>query len=67
MLNEDNMQLVIVNYSSPAIEGTIAVFSCNGFGYVFTGPSIATCMVNGEWAPDPREVHCEGTKVQLLG
>ena len=51
---------MIANYSYPAIEGTIAVFSCSSSGYMLTGPSTVTCMGNEEWVPDPREVQCEG-------
>ena len=50
---------MIANHSRPAIEGTIAVFSCSSSGYKRTGPSTVTCMGNGEWVPDPREVQCE--------
>ena len=61
LLSEENKSLVIANYSYPAIEGTIAVFSCSSSGYMLTGPSTVTCMGNGEWVPDPREVQCEGS------
>ena len=52
---------MIANYSYPAIEGAIAVFSCSNSGYMLTGPSTVTCMGNGEWVPDPRDVQCEGS------
>ena len=61
LLSEENKSLVIANYSCPAIEETIAVFSCNSSGYRLTGPSTVTCMGNGEWVPDPRKVQCEGS------
>ena len=59
LLTEHNKQLTL-NYSNPALEGTIAVFSCSSSGYLLTGPSTSTCMGNGEWGPDPRQVQCEG-------
>lgn len=55
-----NEQLVITDYSSPAIEGTVALFSCSRLGYELTGPRSATCTRNGEWVPDPRQVQCQG-------
>ena len=60
LLSEENKTLVNANYKYPAIEGTIAVFSCSSSGYMLTGPSTVACMGNGEWVPDPREVQCEG-------
>ena len=60
LLTDANKQLVIVDYTHPAIEGTIAVFSCSSSGYQLTGPRSAICMGNGEWVPDPRQVQCEG-------
>ena len=60
LLSEENKSMVNANYSHPAIEGTIAVFSCSSCGYMLTGPSTVTCVGNGEWVPDPREVQCEG-------
>ena len=50
----------MVNYSYPATEGTTAVFSCSRSGYELTGPQSAMCTRNGEWAPDPRQVQCQG-------
>ena len=37
--------------------GSIATFSCPP-GLVLIGPNSSTCMGNGEWEPDPREVKC---------
>ena len=60
LLTEANKQFVKVNYSYPTFEGTIAAFTCNTSGYLLAGPSTSTCMGNGEWMPDLRQVHCEG-------
>jgi hypothetical protein len=60
LLTEASKQLVIVNYSYPAIEGTTAVFSCSRSGYELNGPQSATCTRNGEWVPDPKQAQCEG-------
>ena len=60
LLTEANKQLVMVNYSYPAIEGTTAVFSCSRSRYEIIGPRSATCTGNGEWVPDPRQVQCQG-------
>ena len=60
LLAEANKPSVIVHYSYPAIEGNIAVFSCSSSGYELTGPRSATCVGNGEWVPDLRQVQCEG-------
>ena len=60
-----NEELVIANYRYPAIEGTIAMFSCSSSGYVLAGPWTATCMGNGEWVPDPRQVQCEGNVMSI--
>ena len=43
----------------PALEGTNITFSCP-LDLVLTGPNSSTCMENGEWEPDPREVECKG-------
>jgi hypothetical protein len=43
----------------PALEGTVLSFDCPP-QQVLTGPNTTTCMGNGEWEPDPREVECKG-------
>lgn len=60
----DNSTMVIMNYTDPAVEGSNVTFSCPS-GLILTGPSVATCMRNGKWEPDPREVACKG-KLALL-
>ena len=44
----------------PLIEGAIIKFSCPP-EYALIGPNVTTCMENGEWEPDPREVQCKHT------
>ena len=47
----------IIGYSSPTIEGTTVDFICPpGWVLIGSNSSIATCMGNGEWEPDPRKV-----------
>ena len=41
----------------PAIEGSNVTFSCPP-RLVLTGPNMSTCMENGEWEPDIKEVKC---------
>ena len=43
----------------PVSEGTNATLSCPP-GLILSGPNIITCMGNGEWVPDLREVECKG-------
>ena len=43
----------------PALEGAVLSFDCPP-QYVLVGPTTTTCMGNGEWEPDPREVKCIG-------
>ena len=48
---------VNMKYGHPGVEGSIATFSCPP-GLVLIGPNTSTCMKNGEWEPDPRELEC---------
>ena len=41
------------------LEGANVTFICPP-GQAFIGHSTSTCMGNGEWEPDPREVMCKG-------
>jgi hypothetical protein len=50
---------IIEGYVDPALEGTVLSFDCPP-QYVIIGPNTTTCMGNGEWEPDPREVECKG-------
>ena len=42
----------------PSLEGAILSFDCPP-QHVLIGPNTTTCMGNGEWEPDPREVQCK--------
>ena len=55
-----NDSLKIMGYEEPTLEGTVVNFTCPT-GMVLNGPiSASTCMGNGEWEPDPRELKCKG-------
>ena len=49
----------------PVSEGTNATLSCPP-RLTLSGPNITTCMGNGEWVPDLREVECKGEYMHLL-
>ena len=53
-----------IGYSDPAVKGTSVYFSCP-LELVLTGPNISTCVRNGEWEPDLREVECRGNNFTL--
>ena len=55
----DNSIVNILGYRDPAVEGNNITFSCLS-GRVLNGPNTATCVGNGEWEPDLREVECLG-------
>ena len=54
----DNRAVDIMGFMDPAIERSNITISCSS-GYVLNGPSSSTCMRNGNWEPDPREVECK--------
>ena len=51
-----------MGYDDPALEGQTIMFICP-HGQILNGPNSSTCMGNGEWEPDPREVKCTDTTV----
>ena len=53
---------IVVGYVDPALEGQTTTFTCST-GQILNGFNSSTCMGNGEWEPDPREVECTGTPV----
>ena len=42
-----------------ATEGNNVTFTCL-CGFVLIGPSTSTCMANGMWKPDPKDLVCKG-------
>jgi hypothetical protein len=48
-----------VGYVDPALEGQTIMFICP-HGQTLNGANSSTCMGNGEWEQDPREVECTG-------
>ena len=58
----DPMELtnaLAVDYVDPALGGRTVMFICPR-GQILNGSNSSTCMGNGEWEPDPREVACTG-------
>ena len=53
-----------MGYRDPAIKGSNITISCS-HKHVLNGANAATCMGNGKWEPDPREVECK-SEVKLL-
>ena len=57
-----------MGYVNPSLEDATINFSCPT-GMALTGPktSMATCMSNGEWDPDPKKdkFKCIGEELQL--
>ena len=50
----------ITDYQPPMLEGSNLTLSCCS-GLELVGSNTTTCMGNGEWEPDPRQVECKGT------
>ena len=48
-----------LDYVDPALEGQNITFTCPP-RQILNGSNSSTCMMNGEWEPDPREVECTG-------
>ena len=47
----------IIGYRDPAVLGNTTTFICRSlFKSALVGPDSSTCMGNGKWEPDPREV-----------
>ena len=57
---------IIVDYDDPALEGDSITFICPT-GAILSGPNSSTCMGNGEWEPDPREVNCTSILYKTTG
>ena len=64
----DPMELtnaVAVDYEDPALDGQNITFTCAS-SQILSGPNTSTCMGNGEWEPDPREIECTGDCCALI-
>ena len=59
-----NDGVIVDGYEDPALEGKNITFNCPS-GLMMIGPNSVTCMGNGEWKPDPREVKCAGEPVTV--
>ena len=55
----DQSSVVSSDYTNQSLEGSTVNFTCPP-GFILIGPNMSTCMGNGEWEPDPREVNCMG-------
>ena len=56
----NNSDMILFGYNFQARVGTVISFSCLDSKLVLIGPNSSTCMGNGEWEPDPREIECKG-------
>ena len=50
--------VMALGFSNPALEGNSVNLNCPP-GLMLIGPNVSTCMRNGKWEPDPREVACQ--------
>ena len=51
--------IMVIDYNDTTVRGSTITLSCPP-GHVLIGSNSSTCMGNGEWEPDPREVECKG-------
>ena len=51
--------VIIEGYVEPSLEGAVLSFACSP-QRILIGTNTTTCMGNGGWEPDPREVECKG-------
>ena len=56
---QNNITVSGLGYGKPSLEGMSVIFTCPP-KLVLIGPNSTTCMGNGKWEPDPREVACKG-------
>ena len=60
--NHGNISITTVaglGYGKPPLGRESVRLSCPP-KLMLTGPNSTTCMENGEWEPNPREVECKG-------
>ena len=55
----DSESIWILGYTNAVLEGDKINFTCTS-GMELVGPNSITCMANGEWEPNPKEVECKG-------
>ena len=56
-----------MEYDYPAldVEGASVTFACPP-GLMLSGPNTSTCIGNGEWEPDPRDVECKSKLILVI-
>ena len=61
-----NQSTLTIEYDYPAldVEGASVIFACSQ-ELILSGPSASTCMGNGKWEPDPRDVECKSKFINL--
>ena len=64
-LVDDSTTIIGYSLGEPAIRGANLTFTCTS-GLVLSGPNTSTCMGNGEWEPDPREIECTGISMHVI-
>ena len=56
--------ITVTGYREPGMRGANVTYSCPS-RLTLTGPRRSTCMGNGEWELDPREVECKVRNTQF--
>ena len=58
---------IVMGYSdtTPSLKGSTVTYACY-LGVALNGPNMSTCMENGNWEPDPRNVSCIGEFMNAL-
>ena len=67
--NSLGSSLYVLDLNEPAVNitvGTTVSFNCSVIGQVLVEPNTKTCMVNGEWIPDPSllQMNCKGLDIR---
>ena len=58
-INDSTLRIADYN-DELTLEGTTVNYTCPT-GLILNGTSQSTCMSDGQWKPDPREVACVGS------